>query len=154
MRPIEFRAWDNRDKRMLYRNIFDMNWYATPKNTETGSNCVRGIRQQDARNLILEQYTGLKDKKRTEEFPEGQKIFEGDILLITNPSCQLQKMEVRGRVDYRFCAWYVVDLESLVWQKYNVPPPCVNDSMLFATIIDSKGIEVIGNIHDTELEAK
>ena len=27
-----------------------------------------------------EQFTGLKDKKRTEEFPEGQEIYEGDII--------------------------------------------------------------------------
>jgi len=26
------------------------------------------------------QYTGLRDSKRTEEYPEGQRIFEGDVL--------------------------------------------------------------------------
>ncbi|KKM04381.1 hypothetical protein LCGC14_1764820 [marine sediment metagenome] len=26
------------------------------------------------------QYTGLKDKNRTEEFPEGQPIYEGDVV--------------------------------------------------------------------------
>ena len=26
------------------------------------------------------QYTGLKDKKRTKEFPDGQEIYEGDIV--------------------------------------------------------------------------
>lgn len=26
------------------------------------------------------QYTGLKDRKRTEEYPEGQDIYEGDIV--------------------------------------------------------------------------
>ena len=26
------------------------------------------------------QYTGLKDSKRTEEYPEGQEIYEGDII--------------------------------------------------------------------------
>ncbi len=28
----------------------------------------------------LREYTGLKDSKRTEEYPEGQEIYEGDVL--------------------------------------------------------------------------
>lgn len=31
-------------------------------------------------DVELMQYTGINDSKRTEEFPKGQKIFEGDIL--------------------------------------------------------------------------
>lgn len=30
------------------------------------------------------QYTGLRDCKRTKEYPEGQMIFEGDIVVSTN----------------------------------------------------------------------
>ena len=30
------------------------------------------------------QYTGLKDSKRTEEYPEGQEIYEGDIIKCLN----------------------------------------------------------------------
>ncbi|RIV26720.1 hypothetical protein D2Q93_04165 [Alicyclobacillaceae bacterium I2511] len=31
------------------------------------------------------QFTGLRDSKRTEEYPEGQRIYEGDALKVTNP---------------------------------------------------------------------
>ena len=31
---------------------------------------------------IIREYTGLKDCKRTEEYPEGQEIFKGDIVQI------------------------------------------------------------------------
>ena len=34
----------------------------------------------DFDNLIWMRYTGLKDKKRTKEYPEGQDIYDGDIL--------------------------------------------------------------------------
>ena len=30
------------------------------------------------------EYTGLKDKKRTKEYPEGQEIYEGDIVRTDN----------------------------------------------------------------------
>ena len=29
---------------------------------------------------VFMQYTGLKDKKRTKEFPDGQPIYEGDVI--------------------------------------------------------------------------
>jgi len=73
MREIKFRAWDKSILRMLYRNLFDRNWYATPANTETGSNCVQSIKPEDRTNLEVMQYTGLIDKNDVD-------ICEGDIV--------------------------------------------------------------------------
>jgi len=50
--------------------------------------CIQKERESDAGDFvenieidgnILSQFTGLRDSKRTAEFPEGQRIFEGDI---------------------------------------------------------------------------
>lgn len=38
------------------------------------------IRMVEADPATVGQYTGLKDSKRTEEYPEGQEIYEGDII--------------------------------------------------------------------------
>jgi len=96
------------------------------------------------------QYTGLKDKNGLTE------VYEGDILSIENPGCQIQKATTLGLVAFNYCAWYLVNLESIVWQKYRVPAPTKRDSMLFATMIGCKEIEVIGNIHENPelLESK
>lgn len=78
------------------------------------------------------QYTGLRDSKRTAEYPEGQRIFEGDVVRCgTGRIC---------KVEYRttpcFCGF---DLSSISGFDYP-PPPEWN---LFGDL------EVVGNIIDT-----
>ena len=85
------------------------------------------------------QYTGLRDCKRTEEYPEGQRIFEGDIVHVLGN----QQVEDWKRVDYigliafldaGFC---VIDgtIDDHGFRRYGL---CRLDFDL----------EVIGNIHD------
>ena len=70
MREIKIRAWDNELKEMLYsktEQFDDALMFRFNKHFET-------------ERPIFMQYTGLKDSKRTKEYPEGQEIYEGDYL--------------------------------------------------------------------------
>ena len=85
-RDIRFRAWDKEKKVMFI--IFD------------STNQTEWYLPHWKDNFEVTQYTGLKDKKRTEQYPEGQEIYEGDIV-----SCKMavdpQKEAYRGEVVYK-----------------------------------------------------
>jgi len=87
---------------------------------------------EQSRPYILMQYVGLKDYKRTEDFPEGQEICEGDILKITQACGE----EVTGEVVWdEIHARYSLDMGAELWD--------------FGNIVECEHmIEVIGNCHD------
>jgi len=82
-REIKFRAWDEKNK--IMHNDFQF-----IKSGNEGKDWVVFLsdKQPDfetamknpyfSQQLKIMQYTGIKDKKRTPEFPEGQEVYEGD----------------------------------------------------------------------------
>lgn len=66
-REIEFRAWDKDEKKMYHWN----DKFFSHMSPVTGY----GLEFPAVQNMILMQYTGIKDKN-------GKKIFEGDIVLM------------------------------------------------------------------------
>ncbi len=95
-REIKFRAWDKNSKSMFYKGKKP---YA-----KTIGEMLDWFEDED-----LMQYIGLKDKKRTKEFPEGQEIYEGDIVkdaegeirtvIWHNASFYFRYQEKKGRED-------------------------------------------------------
>ena len=83
------------------------------------------------------QYTGLRDNTRTEEYPNGKKIFEGDI-------CRFREWEHGdmcwiGKVHYEHQQFVISGEKN---------KECETPFTLPMSRFISKNIEVIGNIHD------
>jgi len=75
------------------------------------------------------EFTSLKDCKRTEEFPEGQEIYEGDLLLTPHEPCSM--------VAWCSCGWM----------------PFLRDQQTEPRFYLGRAVEVIGNIHENETTA-
>ena len=77
MREIKFRGKRIDNGEWLYGSLyFSPIWTAI--HDRNISTCWDGFIEVDP--ATVGQDTGLKDSKRTEEYPEGQEIYEGDII--------------------------------------------------------------------------
>lgn len=74
------------------------------------------------------EYIGLRDCKRTEEYPEGQMIFEGDII---NGCNSLHEDRLIYQVVYEENGFYYCDEDGVTWH-----PDHIENAI------------VIGNVHD------
>lgn len=123
MREIKFRAWDKVDGRMLYREVFDRNWYATPANDDIRAISFGDRFRLELMDVIAMDFTGLKDKN-------GKDIYEGDVLIYigTNISSMVVKFD-------NGCFVGEGPFNTLPLKSY-----------LGAT--DFESIEIIGNIYE------
>ncbi|EAE7519844.1 hypothetical protein BKN91_04065 [Listeria monocytogenes] len=124
MRAIGFRAFVKETKKML--PVTDLCFNETESVGVSGCgdpNCPLCVDWYSFDDVVLMQYTGLKDKN-------GKKIFEGDIV-----NCKFfDRMvgDITGVINFIDCVWAVSDFKN---------------KRLYQ-LIDVDNIEIIGNIHE------
>ncbi|EAD0234499.1 hypothetical protein N0812_001142 [Listeria monocytogenes] len=125
MRDIEYRAFVKKDKKML--PVTDLCFNETEAVGVSGcgnANCTLCVDWYSFDDVVLMQYTGLKDKS-------DNKIFEGDIVDISVYD-RLDWSSIKGKVVFLNGAWLVEDVGH------------------FAITLQSETneIEIIGNVHE------
>ncbi|EAC4155394.1 hypothetical protein XN54_13580 [Listeria monocytogenes] len=125
MREIGFRAFVKSKKKML--PVTDLCFNETESVGVSGcgdANCTLCVDWYGFDDVVLMQYTGLKDKN-------GKKIFEGDIVDISVYD-RLDWSSIKGKVVFLNGAWLVEDVGH------------------FAITLQSETneIEIIGNVHE------
>ncbi|HHP8970275.1 TPA: YopX family protein [Listeria monocytogenes] len=126
MREIEFRAFVKRKKEMFPVTDLRFNRYEKDAVGVSGCGdpyCTMCDDWYNFDDVVLMQYTGLKDKN-------GKKIFEGDIV-----NCKFfDRMvgDIAGVINFIDCVWAVSDFKN---------------KRLYQ-LIDVDNIEIIGNIHE------
>ena len=87
------------------------------------------------------QYTGLRDSKRSKDYPEGQRVFENDRIKVHYEAgiFGTKECDVIGAIVYQDCAFFFKSDDGKINE--------------FAYIVyEHCEIEVIGTIHDKEKE--
>lgn len=125
MREIKFRVWHKKYKEHF--NIMELQFTNNGKisnimlwnDEHTGAN----FRVKNIDDIIVEQYTGLKDI-------DGKEIYEGDI--VKGYLIEDDKVEtIIGTINR--ISGYIVDIK---------------DTNMFMWVVDMEKLEIIGNIHE------
>ena len=120
MREIKFRSWDTYNKEMLEVQELD---YADSYNGQPMIRTTMYNDYFDTEDMILMQYTGLKDKN-------GVEIYEGDIVRILG-----------GEYEQGFYEWdEKVCIKDFIYDGFNL--------IMTVNQIGNEALEVIGNIYD------
>ena len=155
MKEIKFRAWDKRKKEFVYTTDGGHIVYNNKMCTNDYGDFLGNDDYEDP-----EQFTGLYDKKRTPEFPNGQEIWECDVVIQKFEKYIIQGFGGECSDIYGFHRGTVKISPS----KGTVISPCYTEFDEDSTSIDyykkprtQYGVnivghrcEVIGNIHDKE----
>ena len=125
-REIKFRAWDTKDKEMIYKadHAYDCGaWY----DVYIDVSCFGEI--LDDERYIVEQYTGLEDDNDKE-------IYEGDIISETS--------DLGEDFDYHFEYIVYWNEDNLCWSV-----KCIDGYSWHEDLWEiNSSIKVIGNIHE------
>ena len=124
MRDIKFRCWDTENKEMLEVQELDY------EDSYNGQPMIRTTMYSDyfdTEDMILMQYTGLKDKN-------GKEIYEGDIVKFRFKDDREEFPDLIGYIEYQttFTAFRIMS----------------NQGSFKIDITEIKFIEVIGNIYE------
>ena len=140
MRPIKFRAWNKKLKRMYYSiEPYITNLRADKGHPDCGGHKPQGsLEEMYKTKCPIMQYTGLKDKN-------GKEIYEGDILH------RICKSKCCGKTQYD---WQGI----VVWRENGFWFQDDDDGIIGFANSELEEIEVIGNIYENpggnKMEAK
>ena len=144
MREIKFRAWDKVLRVMVYDFRMSSKGKAIIPDTDFGNDNI-------LENLILLQFTGLKDKN-------GKEIFEGDIILF--PDTDTESVDVGIGVPMPIAQTPVKSFSKVIFHEGSFCMDCYerNETLgkgikTFDYVINDYGfgldeLEVIGNIYE------
>lgn len=119
MREIKFRAWDKKKKEWIATQVYIEIDIGIPWWFDDSDEVI-----EEAENIILVQYTGLKDK-------DGKKIYEGDII-----ECDFLGRREKGVIRFERDGWEWKFSSSLK----------VTSGLLF--VKENYNPKIIGNIHE------
>ena len=145
MRAIKFRAWDNKHKHMwpinerLRLQLQGDSWKIDSLDYGFSSQMFSSWNDKE---VILMQYTGLKDKN-------GKEIYEGDIILFTD---NLPHVVIFGEYQHAtsgashdlFYGWWLRKFRGSKDKCYEEGYPLQE--------MFSQDIEVVGNIYETPID--
>lgn len=127
-RLIKFRAWDKIANKMYSPKSFKRRHYGLNYQTDSVELSFSGM--EHAEQVLLMQYTGLKDR-------HGVEIYEGDIVRLTDDwdNESVHKVEYCAEYDY---------------PAFDVKPHIDAESNGLSHFMATGEIEVIGNIWEHE----
>jgi uncharacterized phage protein (TIGR01671 family) len=91
--------------------------------------------------ISIMQFTGLYDCEKRE-------IYEGDVVLVSNQMDYIQRAIIKGIVVNEWGSYGVKIIKVCQWEKYLVSPPEIEAILSFLNILNTRIIEVIGNVHE------
>ena len=148
----KFRAWSKDRNEYIPQDQIDqlflrmdgrVFWHACDGFTENGTERYQILKEDVTDKIDIEFSTGRRDIKRTEEFPEGQEIYEGDKAKVNPPFMEQDrdKIYVIRYSDHSF------DMAS----KTDEWPKRGDGYSYYAG--NWNNLEIIGNIHEPEAAA-
>lgn len=136
MRDIKFRVWDTNNKEMLEVQELDY------QNSYNGQPMVRTTMYNDhfdTEDMILMQYTGLKDEN-------GKEIYEGDIIEFSYDTFtgNFDTKIGKGTIEFISGAFYIKPFEIEGKKIKDIE----NGEWFLLYSVNEDTLEVIGNIYD------